>query len=538
MPNKSLGDEGLAAIADALEDALRLCPELVLVEINLPGNKLTTWSLSRLAPIIHHARLDLQIVNVSGNGIELRSQQQVKQWEHFLRSFEHCRCLRTLDISSNPRLGHQALEVLARVYIQERPVDPITSGTSSPTAANGLECAMILPYRAGLRSLPYLILRDVGMGDAGALFLATISIVHYFPAQLIAGNDAPTHSKSSLANPAYSPPHGIDWAENSRTLSKDGHALLAAAVKLRAYALGCAPMDLDTTDTESSTEPESRTVVLSRKKKHFKLPAIAQVADLPKRSATRPLLNMGMEDQEDEHAMVRLEYDLTRKRIERNILMQIGPEHFELWRSALTSLAFSRKLFLCSPYGATEDFATTDASSWHEVVFEPTESDLSINALKLSPNPVPAPLSDISNRSTTSTIVQSDYDLHKFIIDDLAARENEYRLDYDVRCDTTENEYLAWQSAHLESRHAIDGGASDGYRDPSLGCRLPLPVCIRILGHVTGRDVSVTMSQRQLEKAVEWGQWRGSLMIEKDWCSKDAGSQLWMLLDAIECLSY
>lgn len=98
--------------------------------------------------------------------------------------------------------------------------------------------------------------------------------------------------------------------------------------------------------------------------------------------------------------------------------------------------------------------------------------------------------------------------------------------------------YLEWQKRWMSDVRTVHGGASDGYRDPSLKCQLPLPVCSKILSFATEISTRLALSERQCRKVFEWGQLNDTLKTEYDWRNKDKASQIWMLLEAMECLEY
>ncbi|KAF4554870.1 Hypothetical protein D9617_3g019390 [Elsinoe fawcettii] len=98
--------------------------------------------------------------------------------------------------------------------------------------------------------------------------------------------------------------------------------------------------------------------------------------------------------------------------------------------------------------------------------------------------------------------------------------------------------YKEWQIAYMKDLQAQQGGASDGYSDRSLRCQLPLTVCQRILSFTMPEDLVNILSDRQEQKAFEWGQLHDSLSTEYDWRTKDVSSQIWMLLESIDCLEY
>ncbi|KAI7651145.1 hypothetical protein KC318_g15926, partial [Hortaea werneckii] len=121
-PKKALGDDGLAALADGLESALKRgndLASLALEDLNLSENGLTVASLARLAPIIELARHDLKTLNLSNNKFVVMTDDEAEQWESFLTSFRGCLKLRRLDLGDNPDLGRRAIEIFARIHINE-----------------------------------------------------------------------------------------------------------------------------------------------------------------------------------------------------------------------------------------------------------------------------------------------------------------------------------------------------------------------------------------------------------------------------------
>lgn len=185
LPSKELGDEGACAMADGLEIALS--QGLVLLEdVNLSGNGITAVTLARLAPIIKLARHDLKTLNLAGNKIKVESEEEAVQWETFLQSFSDCFKLRRLDLSGNSTLGPRAFEILARVHINEPPVDPLAcrgeisvislhsheelvASAGACSFVDHMESGGLIKRRVGLKSIPYITLTDTGLDDLSAL---------------------------------------------------------------------------------------------------------------------------------------------------------------------------------------------------------------------------------------------------------------------------------------------------------------------------------------------------------------------------------
>lgn len=287
VPGKVLTDEGLVHLADGLEIALRTCGNLAFVDLDISGNGLTTRSLARLAPVIQQAHLDLQTLNIASNNISVGSAQEAREWQVFLEAFATCRSLRRLDLSNNTSLGHLAFEILARIHIKEREIDPLPatglhSVISLPdTCTNGqddhspngqtaaadspvnldedlldghynkkLAKGGILVLQQGLRSLPYITLNNTGLTDTGALFLSFVIEQHFYPIQLVNDHNATPASSQIYIYRQETRSKGIDWEENEATLGKDGVTLLHRAEKVRQGLLNLGEAD---TMTDSFT---------------------------------------------------------------------------------------------------------------------------------------------------------------------------------------------------------------------------------------------------------------------------------------------
>nr|POE74754.1 hypothetical protein CFP56_37285 [Quercus suber] len=256
-PDKDLGDEGLRALADGLETALRSGTRLAIEDLNLSGNTLTTASLQRLAPIIKLARHDLKTLNLSNNKIKVDTNEEAEQWEEFMQSFRECFRLRRMDLRNNEDLGSRAMEILARVHTREHKIDPITPNwcdsvlsllsDHDPEGLNEvapeleqddrehgrLTIGQLLKNRRGLRSIPYIELNNIGLTDSGALWLSYVVQDHYYPTQLIDGLNA-TAAETAIS--AYQQDNGIagvSWDASAAGPAKDARALLRKTEAVR-----------------------------------------------------------------------------------------------------------------------------------------------------------------------------------------------------------------------------------------------------------------------------------------------------------------
>ncbi|TKA34089.1 hypothetical protein B0A50_00069 [Salinomyces thailandicus] len=373
-PKKSLGDEGLFALAGGLEAALRRgndLASLALEDLNLSDNGITVAALSRLAPIIELARHDLKTLNLSSNKITVVTDEEAEQWEEFLRSFRDCLKLRRLDLSNNVGLGRRAIEVLARVHVHEPPITPnppggeasvlsLVSATSlgdhpdiqeadegeslgGETMAKSLSDGTVLKRRCGLRSIPYITLTNTGMDDAAALWLSYVLEDHYYPNQLIDdlnGTHATTHIKAYQQGENTS---GIDFDENQSTLSKEGLTLLQKTEMARRQIL----LDDQSTLADSllledgaADGPGESTV------QHRRASATSRFArSMPgdRRASIRSIHTIDGGEHEAS------ELGSARRKIQRHIIEHHSPACTELWHAALILVAGSRLILFAAP---------------------------------------------------------------------------------------------------------------------------------------------------------------------------------------------
>lgn len=387
VPGKSLGDDGFALLCDGLEKSLASCADLVLIDFNASENALTTHSLARLAPIIRQSNFNLQTLDLSKNNLKVTSVVEAQEWERFLTAFQDCMTLRRLDLSDNPSLGPWALEIFARVYNREHPVDPLPiAGTQSlmslpdeetlstsgdeksedgeqlqddsddlPRCANGKTLADTwdLGYRRGLKSLPYLTLINIGLTDTGALFLSYIVEQHHYPTQLITEINAPEATSQIRAYSQNVTLQGIDWDTKSKTLGKDGLHLLQCAEKQRAKNV---QGDFDSITSSAYEIVRSADIPDHNGSKWVKKEKYMVVSDMiltltlsrkshasNRRSSLRSVhsIEYGMYDKAD--------IGSARKKIQRNTIVQSGCGSVELWHAALNAIACSRRLYMIAP---------------------------------------------------------------------------------------------------------------------------------------------------------------------------------------------
>jgi hypothetical protein len=287
LDGKELGDDGLAKVLEAVLSMLSgdvgnatFCLE----ELNLSRNNLTTAVLPLLVPIIQASSFDLRSLDISSNDLCVLTQEHARLWEQFLDAFRSCRVMRRLDFSGNDMSKSLAMEVFTRVYFSHQPIDPnelvglqpiddslstpyelhgakliektnsltlqsIADPMFDPTASAGsLSNGVILKRRAGLRSIPYIILRDVGMTDAGVLHLSYILESHFWPQYLMTTLKEGSHAAKIKEEDDATHAFGLIYVDNPK-ISTAGSRLLECAEQARVELADISEMSESIKDT-------------------------------------------------------------------------------------------------------------------------------------------------------------------------------------------------------------------------------------------------------------------------------------------------
>lgn len=98
--------------------------------------------------------------------------------------------------------------------------------------------------------------------------------------------------------------------------------------------------------------------------------------------------------------------------------------------------------------------------------------------------------------------------------------------------------FLKFQRQRMEELRDEHGGQSNGYRDVSQRCQLPLPVCVQVLGHAMDARLFSILKPDQQRGAVAWGQKRSTLNDELEWRSKDESYQILSMLSKANCVEF
>ena len=559
-PSKDLTDEGVSALVDGLETALQSgTPEasLALEDLNLANNGLTARSLARLAPVIELAKYDLKTLNLADNDIGVDSDEETSAWERFLDAFRGCMKLRRLDLSGNHKLGSRAMEVLARVHVNEPAINPLSpdGGDSALSIAseylasrrdsvgnpsetgdahdNDLNGPMMrgkmIAKRCGLRSIPYITLHDIGLTDTGALWLSYVLEDHYYPMQLVDGLNA-THADSTIRTYQQDAKfEGLDWALNT-ALGKEGRQLLERVeVRRRRHMLdglvSTTDLDVNEADSVPANSDGSRRASLE--------PASAQSQESSRRASIRSIRT----SDGGEHEATEIES--ARKKIKRYIIAHDTPRTVELWYAALQVFRISRLLLYISP---TERRCYTTSPSF-EVAGTASTQTLQPTYLKAFNNPrvdegiAPGTLAltEVTNTRAGSKVLQKPSEktsasrrssgqfvpLKKTIVKLAPTKLDPIR-------------FLQYQQRRVSEATAL----GRVFRDTNVPCHLPRHLAEQIMwSAMTAKHRNVT-SIEQRAAVYAWAQDRSTLAIEREWARKDASAQVLMLLDSIKCLAY
>ncbi|KAI4723619.1 hypothetical protein E4T48_00234 [Aureobasidium sp. EXF-10727] len=443
-----------------------------------------------------------------------------------------------------------------------------------PRCANGktLADAWMLKDRRGLRSIPYLTLTNVGLNDTGALFLSYILEQHYYPIQLVTENNAAEATSSIRTYRQDANTKGIDWENNSEFLSKDGLHLLQCAEKLRMRML-LGDSDSITSSYMSAGVPDAlEASPRTTSSAHLRRSSLFSVQSA----------DYSMFDKSDIQS--------ARKKVQRNTIGHAGCESVDLWRASLSAIIASRKVFLLAPvfkmFNATklvseageQDVETALNNNGHAIDIDINQAagmpvtdehlERSLNTLSIhsdsvnfedgqakrsyastlmttspvdSMNPdltMPDGTAVLSSQSSTKILRPSASSRGHFAGSEGNSSDGNQKIGGYVKPKVSSEEYMQFQRNRMERLKAYHKGESDGYRDVSLRCHLPLSLCLEILRlSMSAVDLSHLGMSKQ-RKAFTWGQKRETLKSGYEWRMKDESSQLLMLLSGAECVEY
>ncbi|KAK5119762.1 hypothetical protein LTR85_007338 [Meristemomyces frigidus] len=592
IPGKDLGDDGFGTLADGLEIALRKGTDqasLALEDVNLCDNGLTAASLARLAPIIELAKYDIKTLNLASNDIKVVTDEEAAQWEVFLRAFRSCFKLQRLDLSGNGGLGGRAMEIFAKVHIREEAISPIAPGGDASvyslvsdqggedednremdklpaagaedgdTFGRSLSKARLLRKRSGLRSIPFITLRNIGLTDTGALWLSYVLEDHYYPNQLVDQLNATLHDSTIKAYQQGQGVHGIDWDGSAALLTKDGVLLLNRTESLRRQTLldddqSMLAESLVIEEPGESAEDVSHTLRRPVERRGSR----AIVRD--RRASVRSIRTVDG----GEHEATELES--LRKKIQRHIIAEVHGVSVDLWRSSLRLLHCARIFMYAAPtertYYTGEALFSMPSAQTVAVVQQPTPSlspshdqrKLSIDTAKAfayakagrgsyaatltatsgaAPGEPELAITEVTNTPTTPKMIFKAHRKGAFSEGtDLIPVTD--KLNGLIMRDESPERFVRYQ----QRRVMATGLGRQAFRDTATGCHLPKKVMDYIISFVLKQAELDVMTEEQKGAVVAWGFNRSTLTVEREWMRKDESNQVWMLLDSIKCLAY
>ncbi|PPJ53977.1 hypothetical protein CBER1_02997 [Cercospora berteroae] len=547
-PAKQLGDEGACAMATRMATALTkqvTGASVLLEDLNISDNGITTATLAQLAPVIKAAHLTLKTLNLSNNNIRVETDQQADEWELFLRSFKDCFKLRRLDLSGNINLGARAMEILAKVHCHEPRIDPVLVGggasvrslnmeedhetAGTPTSAafsDAMAKGGFVKRRCGLRGIPYFTLTNVGLTDAGALWLSYVLEDHYYPIQLIDAINAAPASSGIRTYAQDSASTGLDWDAQETALGKDGLLLLKKTEIFRKQVM------LDDGSTLEYSLEDSKSV----------LRASAGHRRASVRSTTAA--------DEGEHGFSEIES--LRMKLQRHIIANSGVSQVELWRAGLRIISSSTVLNRYRIHRGTYYKSHTGCKTSHSGApqlngeHEPPESSRNGNhsarqgtyaqTLTVHTGAVPGEpefaITDVTNIPTTPKMIFKPHRKGAFSEgSDLPAVTQ--KMDGLVVRDGNPERFVRWQEDMIERK-----GGMMAFRDSTVPTQLPQSVLELIVASTVNKHALGLFTQEQFRAACAWSRDRSTLEMRESWERLANSSRVLSLLEHSGCVAY
>ncbi|KAF2215192.1 hypothetical protein CERZMDRAFT_56792 [Cercospora zeae-maydis SCOH1-5] len=520
---------------------------VLLEDLNLSDNGITTTTLAKLAPVIEAAQLALKTLNLADNNIRVETDQQADEWELFLRSFKGCQKLRRLDLSGNTNLGARAMEILAKVHCHEPRIDPLLVAgdasvhslnmeeaqeiAESPTGA-GFDDTMakggFMKRRCGLRGIPYITLTNVGLTDAGALWLSYVLEDHYYPVQLIDAVNAAPASSGIRTYAQDSSSTGLDWDAQESALGKDGLLLLNKTEALRKQIM----LD-DSSMLDMSPISMNQT---SRARMGHRRASVRSIATADG----------------GEHGISEIES--LRMKLQRHIIANAGVSQVELWRAGLrivvSSAVLSRiRVHQGTYYTGSSQFQSTAGdkapkcgiaqSNGHQgtpVTIDGIRQGTYAQTLTFNTNAVPGEpelaITDITNSPTTPKMVFKPHRKGAFS-EGSDAQAVTQKLEGLVVRDNDPKRFVRWQRDMINRQ-----GGMSGFRDSGAPTHLPQSVLELIVAHTINKHALDLFSKVQFQDACAWARDRSTLKLRESWEKLPHSSRVLSLLERSGCLTY
>ena len=370
------------------------------------------------------------------------------------------------------------------------------------------ESSLLYATTRGLRSVPYIVLSDCGMTEAGALHLSYILEVHHLPERLLtrvphAKAGAPTQQ---LVSYNESQCRGIIYLPNP-LLGSAGHKVLELTEVIRDgysnYALEgfCEPSDTLITSTEKVERVSRASFGLGggacdRRRRNF--------------------ASSGFPDQKGQGDYIESELDRARTRIQGNTLQLAGPQSNDLWRAAFRMLSLGRDI---RPQTRNEPRPRPPAP----------KSKAPIKTLR-PPGFTPkkfkslTPLTPLTSQRDPNQPI-SPWNTH---FPKKSGSLPSAPMTIPQSPPTPRLPVLSVLSAPLPTE-------TPGYRT-KLPCGFPEHVWRVIVGQAAGAEG--IMSETQQRCVLQWAMDRNTLRQESESLGLRASAQCWKILEATGCLAY
>lgn len=515
LEHKQQTDACVEAFVPALQDTLLArdgVTPLRLEELSLRNNSITATALRLLAPIIEAARFDLRDIDLSNNRISVATKDEARAFADFLRAFMGCELMRRLDLSGNDFSGPLAMEVFLRVYCEQPAVDASlvyykngpglrdadyemlserANGLSLSTTSNetfGEMCAMnhslgkgrYLQRHSGLRAIPYIILRDNKIDDAGALHLSYVLEKHHWPQYLMTElKDGSREAKRKEEDDA-SGVFGLVFSENTRVSQYGGKVLDHA----NAARVNLAPGRVAMSTPQESWVDSVKVGTSSIRSRKMSIQSDSS-GDRRTSGTSTSILSL-------------------RKRLQRTTIEKHGVRGVQLWHAAVKVL-YAARIILPKSEDSTRK---ADSASKY------------VSHIQIA-NAVPGePILMIIGQTNTpvlATVTQFDRQPVSPAVAHLSALQT----------------HTKGNSGTVELRAPIKKHFD---RDSNNPKGLPTWLWKKIiLEYAEGTGV---LNTQQIEKIVEYAGNRSNIMDEQHNQAKGETHQVWHVLEELECLTY
>ncbi|KIW02517.1 uncharacterized protein PV09_06315 [Verruconis gallopava] len=538
LGNKEQTDVCIETFAESLLEALELregVSPLRLEELSFRNNKLTTATLKLLAPVIHAARFDIRYIDLSHNHIRVATREEAEDFAAFIHAFAGCELMRRLDMSGNDFSGPLAMEILLREYCLQQPVDPslLYHPTGMETTDYGQDmlsertnmlsisshtrdkCCLeetkdpgssvaglkVCTRRRGLRSIPYILLKDTKLDDAGALHLSYILEHHYWPQYLMSkpkdGSKEARRKEEDDVNGCFGIVFSGNWS-----LSPHGSKLLEYANAARAQLVGLQPFSQAEHSFQwNSTSPGSRLMRSSSTSSHSFL-----------------------SDDTNGHRVVDISTSMQslRMRLQRTTLEMHGVQSVQLWHAAMKILYAARVIL--PPIVPKHGSRTVADVSMPSIMPDVPEKTTLLIARKC--------MEQVTNASRVNcAIARTKTSRIPVVVGYPSKQVKSAQADHVSQIHSQGNDNNS--SLNVATPASTDKGAM---YDPANPMNLPTAIWRKIF--IEYAESANLLSDEQIDKVIRYARDRSNIIAEMHSQAKGQSHQVWHILEQIDCFTY